>query len=127
MTEHLQTDTWDSPAAQALFKNADAELLPKLRESSAVVSLITACEPDTKIALELGACLLLGKPLVLVVAEEVELPEGLARAADRIVRGDITTPETKERLSEVITRMIMASTLERIEITDLSEALGEEE
>lgn len=62
------------------------ESIQKIRESNVTALIYEYGDtPDPQQALELGAILLMGKPLILVVMAGSKVPDGLARAADAII------------------------------------------
>jgi len=97
--------------AQRVFDSwlarAKVELPPKLADAAVAMSFVSGGDPgdiSPQAALELGYILLMGKPLVVVVATGGKVPPGLAKAADDIVEGDLADESTKARLAAVIAR-----------------------
>lgn len=87
-------DIFDDPEARAWAQHALDELVPRLRDSVATVSLVPeeAGLDDIKFALELGLTIMLGKPLIVAVTPGRQVPASLARVADRIVELDFDRP-----------------------------------
>lgn len=85
----------DSSEERAEYDRVEGEfrrgLLPKLRESNVYVGICPEI-PDWKFCLELGAAIMLGKPLIVVVPQDRKLPAKLAEIADRVVRLDPESP-----------------------------------
>lgn len=84
--------------------------LQQLDDSAITAALITPAsvnDMDIHQALEIGASLLLGKPLLLVVVPGAKVPPGLAKAADEIVEidGDVNTPANQVRMRAALKRM----------------------
>lgn len=88
------SDVFDDPEVRAWMQRAIDELVPKLRESAATISVVPDVVGlgDIKFALETGMTLLLGKPLILAVVPGRQVPAGLVRAADRIIDFDERNP-----------------------------------
>ena len=83
------------------------EMLPKMRSSAAVVSIATGKDQaDCKLAMEIGFCLLLGKPLIIMADKQHELPPGLLRAADEVVYGEIQHPNTQKKMMDAMRRLV---------------------
>ena len=82
----------------AFVTHARRELLEKVATSVMVISLVPD-EPDVKFALETGFAILLDKPIVLVAAPGVKVPEKLRRAADEVLVLDVDVEEDREVLS----------------------------
>lgn len=86
------------------FRRAREDLFPKMK--GAALSIVIAADPDPKLCMELGAAILLDKPIVVVVPEGQKLPTNLSRIASAIVQGDISQSKGKKQLQEAITRVI---------------------
>jgi hypothetical protein len=85
-------------------------LIPKLQASAAVVSIIPddPAKIDIKIALEIGAGLLLDKPLFLAIPDGAVVPQRLVRAADRVMYFNSSDPDWVEHLTQEIKDFIPA-------------------
>jgi nucleoside 2-deoxyribosyltransferase len=82
------------------------EMVPMMRDSAVVCSLVPTGETDVKFAVELGMAIMLDKPIVLLVHSGTKVPARLARAADEIV--EYTGPlglTIAERLQEIVARL----------------------
>ena len=81
--------------------------LPKIMSSAVTLTLLGDRDPrewDIKQAVELGAILLLDKPLILVCVPGATIPTRLRKAADLVIED--WTPENhaaQERLTDAIT------------------------
>jgi len=81
------------------------ETLPKILDSAVFLAIGTE-ELDVKMATELGAALLMDKPLLLVVPPGRRIPERLRRAADIVVDNwDATSPDAQERFAEALKKL----------------------
>jgi len=81
------------------------EVLPKILDS-AVFLAIQADEFDVKMATELGAALLMDKPLLLVCPSGRVIPERLRRAADIVIDNwDASNPDAQERFAEALKKL----------------------
>lgn len=82
------------------------EGLPKILESAVCMTIHTGDgrDYDVKQAVEIGAILLLDKPLILVVATGASLPTRLARAADVVIEDwDPDNHDAQARLTAAVT------------------------
>ncbi len=82
------------------------EGLPKIAGSNFTISLMTNTDPETfdvKQATELGAILLLDKPLILLGMEGAVIPSRLRKAADIVVED--WSPENKAKQLELRTAL----------------------
>jgi hypothetical protein len=82
--------------------------LPKIMESATTLMLYSGdgSDFDVQQATELGALLLLDKPLILLTSKGATLPSRLARAADVIIedwRPD--NHEAQEKLTEAVLKL----------------------
>ena len=103
-------DPYDDPAWAAYAQHVLDELLPKMRDSAVVVSLVPAGPADVKFAVELGFSIMLDKPIIAVVTSGVQIPAKLARVTDAVVEGDLDSDagraSLRDRLEETLTRLI---------------------
>jgi len=82
-------------------------LVPKIEGSSFCVSLCPDDEVlDAKFCVELGAMIMLDKPIIAIARPGRTLPPKLELIADKIVHADITTDEGQELLHEAIQDMM---------------------
>lgn len=82
--------------------------LPKILSSSVCLSIISGdgTDFDVKQAVELGAMLLLDKPILLVCARGATIPSRLRRAADVILEDwDPTDQASHDRLTTALRRL----------------------
>jgi hypothetical protein len=82
--------------------HARKDMLPKMESSAMVMAMITSAEPDLKLAVEIGACLLLGKPLVLLIMPGSKPPDALVRAAELIIEGDLDDPVSRDKVTAMV-------------------------
>lgn len=98
----------DDPAFSAWAKDRKEKVLTMLDDSAVAMAVLsppfTLERLDVQQALEIGASLLLGKPLILCVSAGAQCPPGLAKAANRIVEIDepINAPSNARRLKEAV-------------------------
>lgn len=102
---------YDDPRFRAWAEDRKARVLVHLDASAMNLAILsppfTLDRLNVDQALEIGASLLLGKPLVLCVAAGTQCPPGLARAADEIVEMDepVDSPSNMSRLQAAIKRV----------------------
>ena len=77
---------WEEPAGKQFIADVLTGMLPGMKES-AVVAQVVPDDPegDVKFWVELGASIMLEKPIVAVVLAGRHCPEKLRRIADEIV------------------------------------------
>jgi len=61
-------------------------MAPKLAHSATTISLVPDGEGDVKFWVELGASIMLDKPIIAVVIGDTPIPAKLNRIADEIIR-----------------------------------------
>lgn len=95
-----EKDPFDDPRWQDFASAANARLIPMIRGSSLSLAQIGDGDLDIQQALEIGAILLLDKPLILMVEPGSKVPAGLAKAAVAIIeRNPDDDKDTQARLS----------------------------
>lgn len=82
MTPH---DPWDDPTAKRWARHVLDEMVPKMKGSAAVCSIVPDGEGDVKFWVELGAMIMLNKPIVIVAFDDRQIPEKLRLVADEVV------------------------------------------
>jgi len=102
----MTDDPWQDPGWKAYEKRCREELLPMMKNSAIMMSLVPKdAKPDVKFAVELGFMVMLDKPIIAMIPSGTKCPLKLAKIADEIVEGDIDDPTVKERLMAAITRV----------------------
>lgn len=98
-----------NPKLKQFLDRFQRDVLPNLRTSHIVVSICPSGPdgPDAKFMLELGAAVMLDKPLLAVVRPGTKIPEKLARVVDRFVELDENDPNLHARLSEAVQAMLV--------------------
>lgn len=100
------------PATGRFFRRAERELLPKLRESAAFLGISPPDDltPDPKFCLELGMAIMLGKPIIILVARGRSLPRdsALFRVADEVVTNVDMDDAGADRVQDAVARVLAA-------------------
>jgi hypothetical protein len=80
------------------------DVLGKLLNSAMFMSILSGDTDDfpVRFATEVGAALLLNKPVILVIPPGVTIGAGLRRAADYVVEDWDGSPEAEERFAAVL-------------------------
>lgn len=98
------------PEAQKWLRQVLDDMAPKLESSAVCVSLVPGGKSvgDAKYWVELGASIMMDKPLLVVVSDDRPLPERLIRVADAIVRLDhpVDDPRGAKQLTDAIERLL---------------------
>jgi hypothetical protein len=104
----MSDDPWEDESAIAWVKHVHEEMVPKMEESSLVVSIVpTDRIGDVKFWVELGAGIMLGKPIIAAVMGDADIPPKLALIADEIVRfPDGVNPGASDDLAAAIKRVV---------------------
>jgi hypothetical protein len=84
---------------------AQNEMIPKMAESVFIIGILNGAV-DAKIAVEVGAAVLLGKPILILALPGVAISEKLRRVADRIVECDVRTNAGRAAVNRAIHEMI---------------------
>lgn len=96
------SDVYDSPEWRRWSSRVLTDVVPKLQDSGATVSIVPDDEGDVKFAVELGFSIMLDKPIILVVPPGRRVPDRLVRVADSIVEGDAADPGMHARLMAAV-------------------------
>jgi len=86
-----RADTFDSDEFRHWADDMRARLIPKMRGSASVLMIAPKMEEkfDIEFALQIGASILLEKPLILLVDRKRNIPPKLRAIADRIIETDL--------------------------------------
>lgn len=108
----MSEDPWQDPSAKVWIQHVLKEMAPTLEDSTFCLSLVPDDrEGDVKFWVELGASIMLDKPLICVVFNDDPIPRKLRRVADEIVRCKKgVDPDATGELTAALER-----TLERLE------------
>jgi hypothetical protein len=84
-------DWADEPEVAEWFDHVLREMVPMLEQSAVALSLVPAGDGeythgDAKLWVELGASIMMDKPLLVVAFDDRELPAKLVEVADEVVR-----------------------------------------
>lgn len=101
----MTDDPFDTPEWESYAQRVRDELVPMIEGSAVTLTLVPDGPPDVKLAVELGFCLLMDKPIISVVKPGVKVPKKLRAIADEIVVGEPGDPAFDERLVAAINRM----------------------
>jgi hypothetical protein len=104
----MSTDPWQDPTIKRWVQHVLDEMVPKLRNSAAVAQIVPGPdEVDVKFCVELGATIMLEKPIIVVVFGERRLPAKLAAIADEVVRlPEGVNPEGADELAAALNRVL---------------------
>lgn len=100
--------SYDTPEFRAWAEDRKSRVLTMLDNSAMSLAILsppfTLERLDVSQALEIGASLLLGKPLILCVTAGTVCPPGLVAAATAIVEMDepVDSPSNQRRLQQVL-------------------------
>lgn len=87
-------DPFESPEWEDFVRHFREDVLKDLAGSEIVMSLVPRDgEFDVKFAVELGAAIMLNKPIIAIASPDRPLPEKLLRVIDRVITADIETEE----------------------------------
>lgn len=100
-------DPFDNPEWHEHAEHFRTNVLPNIVGSKHCLCIVPETDKfDVKFALEIGAMIMLDKPIVLLVSSERTVPPRLARVADKIIEVDLTTKAgqdaTQQRLLEYL-------------------------
>jgi hypothetical protein len=103
----MTADAWDTPIARAWIEHVLTDMLPKMEDSAIVCSIMPSGEGDVKFWVELGASIMLDKPIVIVAFENRDVPAKLRRVADEVVIcPEGVNPEASQELVDALRRVL---------------------
>jgi hypothetical protein len=103
------TEDWaNDPVWRDFAMRVRAEMLPQLTDSSICVSIAPGDRGngDVKYWVELGASIMLDKPIVVVAHPGHQLPERLLRVADKVVYADLGTDQGQQAVAEALALLV---------------------
>lgn len=101
------SDIWQDPRTKEWVRHVLNDMVPKLVDCALTISLVPDDpEGDVKFWVELGASIMLNKPIVALVVGDREIPSRLAAVADEIVRCPDGLEAGAEQLQEAINRVL---------------------
>jgi hypothetical protein len=102
-----ENDPWKDPTLAAWAKHVIKDMVPAMEDSAFVISLTPVSGGgDIKYWVELGASIMMDKPLLVVAMPGVALPAKLMAIADEIVYlPEGVTPDGSVELAHAITRI----------------------
>jgi hypothetical protein len=99
-----QREGWDE-----FVQHFRRDALVKMTDSALVAQLVPDKDKfDVKFAVELGAAIMLDKPILAIVMPGTHVPPKLRMIADEFVEADIDTEEGRKEVARAIARMTEA-------------------
>lgn len=99
-----ERNRWD-----AFGEHFRRDALEKISGSAAFVSILSSTDNvDVQFCCELGAAIMLDKPIVAVTLPGVRLPAKLREIADHVVEADIDTGAGRDELASALTTIVKA-------------------
>jgi hypothetical protein len=98
---------FDDPKFKALLDHFSKHGLPGMASSAMSVVILTDHPPDPKLCLEIGAAVLLDKPIIVTCARGTVIPANLKRVATSIVEAEsMMSEEMKTKLEAAINELL---------------------
>ena len=103
--EKLEPD--DRESWNEFVEHFRRDALEKMTESAFVAQLVPDKDGfDVKFAVELGAAIMLDKPILAIVIPGAEMPLKLRLIADVVVEADLDTEEGRQAISRAIQKFV---------------------
>jgi hypothetical protein len=106
-------DVWQDPTAKVWIRQVLEGMAPKMADSTLVTQIVPRegdySEGDVKFWVELGACIMMNKPVVAIAETGQVLPPKLELIADEIVYidpGDLVSQESADRIKAGMERLV---------------------
>lgn len=107
----MSDDPWKDPTAEAWARHVVDEMVPNLESSACAISLYPSDGGvgDVKYWVELGAMIMLDKPILVVVMGDSVIPPKLALVADEVCRlPEGASPSGSDVLADAIVAFVEA-------------------
>jgi hypothetical protein len=96
-----------SDEVKKYFQRFEREVLPHMRDSTFTIAIAPRGEIDAKMCLEIGAAVLLDKPIIVAVSDGAAVSANLKRVATEIVEGSrIANADFQQKLQDAISRVL---------------------
>lgn len=99
-------DPFDTSEWRNFAKCALGDLVPKLRDSAATITLVPNGAADIKFAVELGLSIMMDKPIIALLEPGTHVPAKLVAVADVLIEGSVGDPGTSKRIQEAVTKVL---------------------
>jgi hypothetical protein len=100
-------DIYENPDIKHMLRDFQKHVLPAINDSVVTLSLISKRHPDPKMCLEMGAALLLDKPIIAICIDRAEVSQHLLKIAAAVVEvDDLTSEASHKKIQEAITRVV---------------------
>lgn len=86
------------------------DALYKMTESAFVASIVPDKGFDVKFAAELGAAIMLNKPILAIVMPGAEISDKLRQVTDHVVEADLDVEEGRKKVAAAISTMLKGDT-----------------
>lgn len=102
----MKKDMLDEPPAKAFLEEFRVQVLPHIKASTLTLAIVNR-DPDPKMCLEIGAAVLLDKPILVVALDAAKISQTLRKVATSIVvLNNFHDEANKARLQEAIGRIV---------------------
>jgi len=81
----MRNDPWEDPEIKLWYRRTQKRLPPMIRDSAITLSIVPHGDPDVKYCVELGMCIMMGKPIILIAQTNDDIPPKLRAIADEII------------------------------------------
>ena len=104
----MSDDPWEDPTVKQWVRHVIDEMVPKMRESAVAMHIVPGEEGiDVKFCVELGAAIMLDKPIIAVALGPRDVPKKLKLIADEIVYlPDGVNEQAGDLVAEALKRVV---------------------
>jgi hypothetical protein len=101
------SDPWQDPSAKRWVRQVLEGMAAKMAHSAVVCSVVPDGDGDVKFWVELGASIMMDKPIIAVVLGDRAIPTKLEAIADEIVRcPEGVNPAASEDVAQAVARIM---------------------
>lgn len=102
----MPDDLYDDPQIKAMLQDFRRRVMPNIKDSHFALTLLAGGIPDVKQCLEVGASVLMDKPILVLCINKAQCPRHLLKIASEVVEvEDIRSPEGSKKVQEAIRRV----------------------
>lgn len=96
-------DVFEDPQVKKMLRHFKENVLPNIADSTQFAALISGKMPDAKMCLEIGAAVLLDKPIIAICFEGAAPSQHLLKIATKIVEvEDLSSPRDMEKVRKAL-------------------------
>ena len=103
----MNEDVFEHPDVKAMLRHFRDKVLPNIKGSAITAAIVSKHDPDPKMCLEMGASLLLDKPIIVICIDKAQVSQHLRKIATAIVEvSDLKTEADSKKIQDAINHVL---------------------